>query len=438
MKRTKVVIMGAGGRDFHNFNMYFRDNESYEVVCFTATQIPNIENRAFPPELSGKLYPNGIPIYAEEDMPSLLKTHDVDEVVFAYSDVSHEYVMHAASVALAAGCDFTLMGPKSSMIEGRVPIIAILAVRTGSGKSPTTRKVTKLLREMKKKVVVVRHPMPYGDLKKQAVQRFETLADLDRHECTIEEREEYEPHIENGAVVFAGVEYEQILRTAEKEADVVLWDGGNNDMSFFKPSLTIVVTDPLRPGHGFKYHPGEANLRSADVVIVNKQDSAKPEDIEAVKNTIRKVNATAEIVDGVSPITVDKPELIKGKRVLVIEDGPTLTHGGMSYGAGVVAARKYGAGELIDPRPCAVGEIKDTFENYPHVEAVLPAIGYGESQIRDLEGTIRACAADVVVIATPSDLRRMMKIDAQTVMVSYEFEEKGPPKLGKILAGVFE
>ncbi|KPJ61452.1 MAG: GTPase [Latescibacteria bacterium DG_63] len=438
MKRTRVVIMGAGGRDFHNFNMYFRDNKNYEVVCFTATQIPNIEKRVFPPELAGELYPDGIPIYTEEDLPSILTEREIDEVVFAYSDISHEHVMHAASVALAAGCDFRLLGPKRTMIEGKVPIIAVVAVRTGSGKSPATRKITKLLRKMKKKVVVVRHPMPYGDLEKQAVQRFEKLEDLDLHKCTIEEREEYEPHIENGAVVFAGVEYTQILRAAEKEADVVIWDGGNNDMSFFKPSLTIVIADPLRPGHSIKYHPGEANLRSADVVIVNKQDSAKPDDIQAVKQTIRSANSAAEIIDAISPITVDKPELIKGKRVLVIEDGPTLTHGGMRYGAGVVAAKKYGAKELVNARPHAVGEIKDVFENYPHIETVLPAIGYGDNQIRDLEATIKACEADVVIIATPSDLRRLMSIETPTVMVSYELEETGPPKLEKILSGVFE
>ncbi len=437
MKRTKVVIMGAGGRDFHNFNMYFRDNKDYEVVCFTATQIPNIENRAFPAELAGELYPNGIPIHAEEELPGIIEEHDVDEVVFSYSDVSHEYVMHKASVVLACGSDFWLMGPKRSMIAGKVPVITVLAVRTGSGKSPATRKITKLLRKMKKRVVVVRHPMPYGDLEKQAVQRFEKLEDLDLHKCTIEEREEYEPHIENGAVVFAGVEYTQILRAAEKEADVVIWDGGNNDMSFFKPSLTIVVADPLRPGHGLKYHPGEANLRTADVVIVNKQDSAEAKDIEAVKEAIKSVNPAAQIVDAISPITVDKPDLIKGKRVLVIEDGPTLTHGGMRFGAGVVAAKKYGARELINPRPHAVGEIKDTFEDYPHIDAVLPAIGYGEAQIKDLEATIKACGADVVIIATPSDLRRMMEIEIPTVRVRYELEEKGPEKLEKILSRIF-
>ncbi|MCX5800384.1 MAG: cyclic 2,3-diphosphoglycerate synthase [Candidatus Eisenbacteria bacterium] len=433
MKSTRVVIMGAGGRDFHNFNTYFKDNREYEVVCFTATQIPNIENRTFPAELAGALYPKGIPIVPEQKLPSILKEQDIDEVVFAYSDVSHEYVMHAASVALAAGCDFRIIGPKRSTIRGKIPVVAILAVRTGAGKSPVTRKVASLLRDMGKRVVVVRHPMPYGDLARQNVQRFEKIEDLDLHDCTIEEREEYEPHIENGIVLFAGVDYAQILKAAEAEADVVVWDGGNNDMSFYEPSLTIVVVDPLRPDHGLRYHPGETNLRCADVIIINKEDSATPEAIEAVKKSVRTVNPGAEIIDANSPILVDRPELIKGKRALAIDDGPTLTHGGMSFGAGVVAARRYGAKELIDPRPFAVGDIKSAFEHYPHIGAVLPAIGYGDKQVKELEATIKACNPEVVIIATPTDLRRIVSFEKPTVRVRYELEEIGTPRLAKIL-----
>lgn len=429
--------MGAGGRDFHNFNLYFRGNPDYEVVCFTAAQIPHIENRTFPAELAGELYPEGIPILPEAHLSNILREKEIDEVVFAYSDVSHEHVMHAASTVLAAGPDFRLIGPRASTIKGRVPVVAVLAVRTGAGKSPTTRKITKLLRDNKKRVVVVRHPMPYGDLKRQNVQRFDKMEDLVLHDCTIEEREEYEPHIENGVVLFAGIDYEQILRAAEQEADVVVWDGGNNDMPFFAPTLTIVVADALRPGHGLKYHPGEANLRAADVVIVNKQDSAKPEDIAAVKDTVMSLNPRAEIIDAISPITVDKPELIKGKRVLVIEDGPTLTHGGMTFGAGVVASRKYGARELIDPRPVAVGEIKESFEKYPDVKNLLPALGYGSGQIRELEATIAACDPEVVVAATPADLSRIIKLDKPVVRVRYELEELGEPKLERILSRLF-
>jgi predicted GTPase len=437
MRRRKIVILGAGGRDFHNFNTCFRDNGDYEVVCFTATQIPHIENRTFPPELAGKLYPKGIPIVPEEDLPNILKENEIDEAVFAYSDVSHEYVMHMASLVLAAGPDFRLIGSKASTIKGKVPIVAILAVRTGAGKSPVTRKITKILRDNKKRVVVVRHPMPYGDLNKQKVQRFEKMEDLVLHECTIEEREEYEPHLENGMVLYAGVDYEQILRAAETEADVVVWDGGNNDMSFFAPSLTIVVADALRPDHGLKYHPGEANLRAADVVIVNKQDSATPESIKAAREIVKSLNPRAEIIDAASPITVDKPELIKQKRVLVIEDGPTLTHGGMTFGAGVVAARKFGAKELIDPRPFAVGEIKESFQKYPGVENLLPALGYGDRQVSELETTIRNCNPDVVVIATPADLRRIIKVDKPVARVRYELEELGTPRLEKILLRLF-
>jgi len=436
MKPTRVVIMGAGGRDFHNFNMCFKGNENYEVVCFTATQIPNIENRVYPPDLAGNLYPKGIQIYPQEKLLSILKEQNIDEVVFAYSDVSHEYVMHAASLVLAAGCDFRLIGPKRSMIEGKIPVIAVLAVRTGSGKSPATRKVTQLLRKAGQRVVVVRHPMPYGDLGRQKVQRFEKIEDLDLHNCTIEEREEYEPHIENGVVLFAGVDYAEILKAAEAEADVLVWDGGNNDMSFYKPSLTIVVVDALRPDHGLRYYPGETNLLTADVIIINKEDSAAPETIETVKKMVRSVNPTAEIIDANSPILADRPELIKDRRVLAIDDGPTLTHGGMSFGAGVVAAKKYGARELIDPRPCAVGDIKGTFERFTHIGSSLPAMGYGAKQVKDLEATIRRCDPEVVIIATPTDLRRIMAFERPTVRVRYELEEVGTPKLAKILARV--
>ncbi|MBN1504837.1 MAG: GTPase [Candidatus Eisenbacteria bacterium] len=438
MKRRRIVILGAGGRDFHNFNVCFRDNNEYEVVCFTATQIPHIENRTYPAEIAGKLYPRGIPILPEQELPRILRSGDLDEVVFAYSDVSHEHVMHVASAVLAAGCDFRIIGPGATMIKGKVPIVAILAVRTGAGKSPATRKVTKLLRDSGKKVVIIRHPMPYGDLKKQTVQRFEKMEDLVLHDCTVEEREEYEPHLENGMILFAGVDYEQILRAAEKEADVVVWDGGNNDMPFYAPDLSIVVADALRPDHGIKYHPGETNVRAADVVIVNKEDTATPESVKAVKDTVKLLNPNAEVIDAASPISVDKPELIKDKRVLVIEDGPTLTHGGMTFGAGVVAARKYGAKELIDPRPFAVGEIKESYVKYPAVGHLLPALGYGAKQVSELEATIRACDPEVVLIATPADLRRIIKVDKPVVRIRYELEELGPPKLERILSRIFQ
>jgi predicted GTPase len=380
MERKRVLIMGAAGRDFHNYNVYFRDNEQYEVVAFTATQIPDIEGRVYPAELAGELYPEGIPIYAEEDLVDLIKQHSVDEVVFAYSDVSHEYVMHKASIVLAAGADYRLMGLDNTQIASTKPVVSVCAVRTGSGKSQTTRRVSDILRDLGYTVAAIRHPMPYGDLVKQAVQRFADYADLDKHDVTIEEREEYEPHIDRGVIVYAGVDYEAILRQAEQEADIILWDGGNNDLPFYKADLNIVVADPHRPGHELTYHPGEANLRMADVVVINKVDTADPDSVTAVRDSIRMVAPDALVLEGASPILVDDPDAIRGKRVLVVEDGPTLTHGEMAYGAGVVAARRFGAAEIIDPRPYAVGSIADTFAKYPTTGALLPAMGYGAQQ----------------------------------------------------------
>ncbi|HIH73686.1 MAG: GTPase-like protein [Thermococcales archaeon 44_46] len=432
-KRKRVVILGAAGRDFHNFNTFFRDNPEYEVVAFTATQIPDIEGRIYPPELAGELYPNGIPIWNEDDLEKIIKEHDIDIVVFAYSDVSHEHVMHLASRAHAAGADFWLLGPKSTMIKSTKPVVAVTAVRTGCGKSQTSRKVAQLLQEMGYKVVAIRHPMPYGDLRKQVVQRFATFEDLDKYECTIEEREEYEPYIERGMVVYAGVDYEKMLREAEKEADIILWDGGNNDFPFYVPDLWIVVTDPHRPGHELKYHPGETNFRAADVIIINKIDTANRDDIQKVRESIEKVNPNAIVIEAASPIFVDKPELIKGKRVLVVEDGPTLTHGGMKYGAGYVAAKKFGAKEIIDPRPYAVGSIVETYKKYPHLDVILPAMGYGKKQIKELEETINRADADVVIMGTPVDLRRFMNLNKPAVRVRYELEEIGYPKLKDIL-----
>jgi len=425
--------MGAAGRDFHNFNVYFRENNEYEVVAFTATQIPGIEGRIYPPELAGPNYPNGIPIYPEEELPELIRKYNVDEVVFAYSDVSHEYVMHKASIALAAGADFRLMGPSTTMLKAKVPVVSVCAVRTGCGKSQTSRKVAKILKANGYRVVVIRHPMPYGDLRKQICQRFATFEDLDKYECTIEEREEYEPHLRNGIIVYAGVDYEKILREAENEADIIVWDGGNNDLPFYKPDLHIVVTDPHRPGHELKYHPGEANLRMADVVVINKVDTAKPENIEAVEKNIKAVNPKAIIVKAASPMTVENPELIKGKRVLVIEDGPTLTHGEMPYGIGAIAAEKLGASEIIDPRPYAVGSITDAYKKYAHLGPILPALGYGEHQIRELEETINKAPCEVVVVGTPIDLRKLIKINKPAVYVRYELQEVGSPNLKEIL-----
>ncbi len=437
MLKTRVIIMGAAGRDFHNFNVYFRDNPSYEVVAFTATQIPGIEERVYPPELAGSNYPNGIPIYPEEELPELIKKFNVDLVVFAYSDVSHEYVMHKASTVLAAGADFRLMGPKTTMLKAKVPVVSVCAVRTGCGKSQTSRKVAKILREMGYKVVVIRHPMPYGDLRKQVCQRFATFEDLDKYECTIEEREEYEPHLRNGVIVYAGVDYEKILREAEKEAEIIIWDGGNNDLPFYKPGLHIVVADPHRPGHELKYHPGEANLRMADVVIINKVDTADPKNVEIVERNIKQVNSKAIIVKASSPMTVDKPEMIKGKRVIVIEDGPTLTHGEMPYGIGTIAAQKLGASEIVDPRPYAVGSIVEAYEKYGHLGPILPALGYGKEQIEELEKTINSIPCDVVVVGTPIDLRRVLSINKPAVHVRYELQEVGSPNLKEILEEKF-
>ena len=435
MQRQKVVIMGAAGRDFHNFNVFFRDNPAYQVVAFTATQIPNIESRRYPPELAGNNYPDGIPIYPEEDLSKLIFEHEIDTVVFAYSDVSHEYVMHKAAEAMATGADFMVMGTRHTMLQSKKPVVAVCAVRTGCGKSQTTRRVSKILREYGKKVVVVRHPMPYGYLKAQRVQRFATLADLDRHDCTIEEREEYEPHIVEGNTVYAGVEYSEILAQAEQEADIILWDGGNNDMPFFKPNLLITVVDPHRPGHETRYFPGETNLRMADIVVINKEDTASRENIEAVRAAVLAANPAAAVVDAASPISAENPELIKNKRVLVVEDGPTLTHGEMAYGAGVVAARKFGAAELVDPRPYLVGSILETFRKYPNIGTLLPAIGYGEKQIRDLEETINRTECDSVIVATPIDLRRVVKLNKPATRVKYELQEIGDPTLSSLIEG---
>ena len=433
MSRIRTLIMGAAGRDFHNFNTFYRDNEKYEVVAFTATQIPNIDGRKYPAELAGKLYPDGIKIYPESELPELIKKFEVDEVVFAYSDVPYDYVMHKSALVNSLGADFRLMGTKETQVKSTKPVVAICAVRTGCGKSQTTRRVAAILQEMGLKVAAIRHPMPYGDLVKQRVQRFATYADLDKHECTIEEREEYEPHLDNGVIVYAGVDYEAILREAEKEVDVVLWDGGNNDFAFYKPDLQITVADPLRPGHESAYYPGEVNVRVADVVVINKVDTANPEDVIKVRENIHNINPNAVIIEGASPIYVDDPEAIRGKRVLVVEDGPTLTHGGMKIGAGWVAARRFGAKEIVDPRPFAVGEILATYKKYPDTGKILPAMGYGEQQIRDLEKTIENADVDMVIIGTPIDLTRVMKINRPSQRVRYELEEIGKPDLEDIL-----
>jgi predicted GTPase len=435
MEETRVLIMGAAGRDFHNYNVYFRDNEDFEVVAFTATQIPNIEGRVYPAQLAGSLYPQGIPIYPEDELSDLIDDLEVQQVVFAYSDVPHEYVMHKASQVLAAGADFRLMGADSTMLKSTKPVVSVGAVRTGSGKSQTTRRVSDILKEKRKQVVVVRHPMPYGDLTAQAVQRFADYNDLDRHNCTIEEREEYEPHLDRGSIVYAGVDYEAILRQAEAEADVVLWDGGNNDFPFYKPDLHIVVTDPHRAGHETTYHPGETNLRMADVVVINKIDTANLAETSKVRASIERLAPEAVVVDAASPIFVNDPSCIRGKRVLVIEDGPTLTHGEMSYGAGIVAAKRFGAAEIIDPRPYAVGSISETFEKYPQTGPLLPAMGYGPEQIKDLESTINATPCDAVIAATPIDLRRVVgNIKHPMDRVRYELQEIGHPTLTEILS----
>ena len=437
MQPQRVLIMGAAGRDFHNFNTYFRDNNAFSVVGFTATQIPDIEGRMYPPELSGELYPQGIPIHPEEDLLSLIAERQVDQVVFAYSDVPHEYVMHKASQVLAAGADFRLMGLKNTQIKSTKPVVSVCAVRTGAGKSQTTRRVSLILRDMGFKVAAIRHPMPYGDLTKQIVQRFADYADLDKHECTIEEREEYEPHIDNGVIVYAGVDYEKILRQAEEEVDIVLWDGGNNDLPFYQADLKIVVADPHRPGHETSYHPGEANVRMADVFVINKVDTANRDDVLAVNDALRELNPQAQIIEGASPLFVDDPGAIQGKRVLVVEDGPTLTHGEMAYGAGWIAARRYGASEIVDPRPFAVGSIIDTYHKYLTTGNVLPAMGYGDKQMKELEQTIRNADVDLVVIGTPIDLSRLIKIDKPFQRVQYELQEIGKPTLKDILQATF-
>ncbi len=426
MARTKVVIMGAAGRDFHNFNCLFRDNEAYEVVAFTATQIPDIEGRVYPPELAGSLYPEGIPIRPEGELEAIVREHEVDEVWFSYSDVPHTYVMDRASHVIGWGAHFGVCSATRTMLASAKPVIAITAVRTGVGKSQTTRYVSRILKKLGKKVVAVRHPMPYGDLAKQACQRFETYEDLDRHQCTIEEREEYEPHIDNGFIVYAGVDYERILREAEKEADVILWDGGNNDTPFYRPDLHITLVDPHRPGNEITYYPGETNLLMADLLIVNKVNTAKAEDVEKVVANCRAYNPGARILKCSSVITVDDPELIRGKRALVVEDGPTLTHGGMSYGAGWFAAKDAGAAEIVDPKPYAVGSIKETYAKYPNAGQILPAMGYGATQIKELEATINATPADVVVEGTPIDLSRIITVDKPLANVTYELEEEEP------------
>ena len=420
-------------REFHNFNVYFRNNDTYEVVAFTAAQIPNITGRKYPPELAGPNYPNGIPIYPEEQLPELVEKFNVDQVILAYSDLRYEDVMHKASMVLATGADFRLMGPKSTMLKSKVPIIAICAVRTGSGKSPTTRRVVDLLKEKGIKIVVIRHPMPYGDLRKQICQRFASYEDLDRYECTIEEREEYEPLIDRGVVVYAGVDYEKILREAEKEADLIIWDGGNNDFPFYKPDLFIVVADPHRAGQEVGAYPGEANARMADVLIINKVETAPPENIEKVRRNLEKINPNAIIIDAAMPLFVDNPEMIRNKRVLAVEDGPTVTHGHMPFGAGYLAAKKFGAKEIVDPRPYAVGSIKEVYKEYTHLGPVLPAMGYGKEQIKELEETIRRTECDIVVTGTPIDIRRLIDVDKPVLRVRYELQEIGKPDLRDII-----
>ena len=432
----KVIIMGAAGRDFHDFNCYWRDHPAYEVVAFTATQIPNIAGRVYPPALSGPRYPKGIPIYVEEKLAELIEKHKVDLVTIAYSDQPHEVVMHKAALVNACGADFCMLGHRHTMLQSTKPVIAVCAVRTGAGKSQTSRAVVKILKAAGKRVAAVRHPMPYGDLTKQICQRFATFEDLERQECTIEEREEYEPHIAVGNVVFAGVDYERILRAAEAEADVILWDGGNNDMPFYKPNLSIVVADPLRVGNELSYYPAEANLRMADVVIVNKVNTAKPDHIELVLKNVAEANPDAVVIMANSPVTVPDPEAVRDRNVLVVEDGPTLTHGEMSYGAGHIAARKYGAASIVDPRPYAVGSIKKTFANFPHVTEVLPAMGYDGKQIHELEQTINAVKCDLVLIGTPIDLGRMLKINKPALRVTYELAECLPGQLEAAVRGI--
>lgn len=433
MSKKNVIIMGAAGRDFHNFNVYFRDNEDYNVVAFTATQIPNIDDRKYPAELAGKLYPEGIKIYAEEELVELIKKFDVHEVVFSYSDVPFDYVMTKASLVNAAGVSFRLLGAEETMVKSSKPVVSVLAVRTGCGKSQTSRKIVKLLADAGKKVVAIRHPMPYGDLVKQKVQRFATLEDLKKHECTIEEIEEYEPHIALGGIIYAGVDYEAILREAEKEADVILWDGGNNDTSFYHADVTFTVADPHRPGHELYYYPGNTSLRLADAVVINKIDTANGEDILEVMHNVKHVNPHAIVIEAASPLFVDNPEVIRDKKVLVVEDGPTLTHGEMQFGAGTVAAEKLGASEIVDPRPYTVKSITETYEKYPNIGILLPAMGYGEQQMKDLEETINKVECDSVVIGTPIDLGRILKINKPSTRVKYELQEIGQNTIETVL-----
>jgi predicted GTPase len=437
MPPIKTIIMGAAGRDFHNFNVFFRDNPDYEVVAFTATQIPNIEGRTYPASLAGAGYPQGVPIFPKSELVRLIGELGAEQVIFAYSDVPHTYVMHMASIVLAAGADFRLMGLRTTQLKSSKPVVAVCAVRTGSGKSQTTRRVSQILRSMGFRVAAIRHPMPYGNLEKQAVQRFASYEDLDTHDCTIEEREEYEPHLDNGVIVYAGVDYERILRQAEQEVDIVLWDGGNNDLPFYVPDLHIVVADPHRPGHESSYHPGEANARAADVFVINKVDTANREDVLQVRDNLSRLNPSAVMIEGASPLFVDDPAAVFGKRVLVVEDGPTLTHGEMAYGAGWVAARRFGAAEIVDPRPYAVGTIAETYRKYPTTGQVLPAMGYGDKQIRELEQTINAADVDLVIVGTPIDLGRVLKMNKPSQRVRYELQEIGQPTLKDILERKF-
>ena len=433
MTKIKTLIMGAAGRDFHNFNTFYRNNDQYDVAAFTATQIPNIEGRVYPAELAGDLYPNGIPIYDESELLNLISEHNIEEVVFSYSDLSHVDVMHKGAIVNAAGADFKMMGMARTAVKSTKPVIGICAIRTGCGKSQTTRRVAEILKGAGKKVAVIRHPMPYGDLAVQAVQRFAALDDLVKHKCTIEEMEEYEPHIDSGTIVYAGIDYEAIVRKAEKEADIILWDGGNNDLPFYQTDLLIVVADPHRVGHEETYYPGETNLRMADVVVINKIDSATAENVEKLKQIINRVNPSASIVDAESPITVEDSTIISGKKVLVVEDGPTLTHGEMKFGAGVVAAEKFGASELIDPRKYTVGKLSETFDHYPKIGTLLPAMGYGDQQIKDLETTINNTECQGVIIGTPIDLRRIIDIKHPCTRVTYDLQEIGHPTLDEIL-----
>ncbi|MDX2429478.1 MAG: cyclic 2,3-diphosphoglycerate synthase [Bacteroides sp.] len=436
MTRKNILILGAAGRDFHNFNTYFRDREEYNVLAFTAAQIPDIDGRKYPAELAGSLYPDGIPIYAEEELSRLIEELDIKTCIFSYSDLPYQKVMNMSAIVNSAGANFALLGTNDTMIKSTLPVISVCAVRTGCGKSQTSRRVIEILMERGLKVVAIRHPMPYGDLVAQRVQRFACVEDLKKHKCTIEEMEEYEPHVVRGNVIYAGVDYEAIVRAAEQDpdgCDIILWDGGNNDFSFYKPDLTIGVVDPHRPGHELSYYPGEVVLRTSDVVVINKMDSAAPEGIQEVRESIEKVNPEALVIDGASPIRVDNPEMIKGKRVLVVEDGPTLTHGEMKIGAGVVAARKFGASELVDPRPFTVGKLSETFEIYPNIGVLLPAMGYGEEQLKDLETTINSSDCDAVVIGTPIDLSRIINIKKPFTRVYYDLQEIGEPNLEGVL-----